>query len=107
KVRAAGVELEGDLRLSASLSVTASSGIIDSRFKGNTSLRDNRVPQVPEYNVGVNIRYNRAGWVATSQVRVTGMQFEDDLNAFPLRRATVVDLFGNRAFTRRVTVFAA
>jgi len=74
---------------------------------GATALRDNRVPQVPEYNLGLNIRYSRDAWTASSQVRVTGTQFEDDLNLFTLRRATVLDIFGSRRFTSRVKVFAA
>ena len=96
KLRSAGVEFEGDVRLPASLSVGFASAIVNARFKGDTSLRDNRVPQVPKYNVGVNIRYSRKPWTASGQLRVTGPQFEDDLNLFTLRRATVLDVFGSR-----------
>jgi iron complex outermembrane recepter protein len=53
------------------------------------------------------MRYSRGGWTATSQLRVTGLQFEDDLNVFPLHRATVVDLFGSRSFARKVSAFVA
>ena len=52
------------MRLPASWSVAFSSAIVDARFKGDTSLRDNRVPQVPEYNLGLNIRYSRNAWIA-------------------------------------------
>ena len=78
-----------------------------SRFAGNTSLRDKRVPQVPEYNVGLGIRYGRQPWSASAQIRVTGPQFEDDQNVFTLRRATVVDVFAGRTVARRLNVFAA
>src|SRR5207244_9219870 len=70
-----------------------------------TSLRDNRVPQVPEYNVGVNIRVTHNAWTASSQLRVTGAQFEDDLNLFTLRRATVLDVFSSRMLLGKVTAF--
>ena len=93
-----GVELEGELRLPASLSVGVSSAIVNSRFKGETSLRNNRVPQVPKYNVGVNVRYGDEKWIASGQFRVTGAQFEDDLNLFTLRRANVLDIYGSRRF---------
>ena len=107
KMRTAGVEVETGVRLPASLSVAFSSAIVNARFKGDTSLRNNRVPQVPQYNVGLNIRYSPREWTASSQLRVTGMQFEDDLNAFRLRRATVLDVFGSRRFTARISAFVA
>lgn len=107
KMRTAGVEFETGVRLPASFSAAFSSAIVDARFKGDTSLHDNRVPQVPAYNAGLNIRYSRDVWNASGQLRVTGAQFEDDLNLFRLRRATVLDLFGSRSFAGRVSAFVA
>jgi outer membrane receptor protein involved in Fe transport len=106
-VRADGIELEGDVRLPAALSVTLAAGIVRSRFAGDTSLRDKDVPQVPDYNVGAGLRYGGQPWSASAQLRITGPQFEDDQNLFTLRRATVVDLFVGRAIARRVNLFAA
>jgi outer membrane receptor protein involved in Fe transport len=40
-------------------------------------------------------------------VRVTGAQFEDDQNAFTLRRATVVDMYVGRSVVRQVQAFFA
>jgi hypothetical protein len=62
---------------------------------------------VPFYNLGVSTRYARRGWTASSQLRVTGPQFEDDLNAYKLRRATVLDMFGSRHLRSGVSVFVA
>ena len=107
KVRATGLEFEGDLRLPASLTVTLASGITNSSFKGETILRDNRVPQVPKYNVGVGVRYSDKGWTGSTQLRVTGSQFEDDQNLFVLRRATVVDIYVGRSVLRQVHAFVA
>ncbi len=107
KMRTAGVELEADVRLSPSWSAAFTSGIGDAKFKGDTSLNGNDVPQVPSYNVGVSTRYSRNAWQASAQLRVTGPQFEDDLNVYELRRATVFDVFGSRNVGRRLAAFVA
>ncbi|MBC7841880.1 MAG: hypothetical protein H7099_06195, partial [Gemmatimonadaceae bacterium] len=67
----------------------------------------NRVPKVPEYNLGLNNLYIYNAWMASGQLRVTVPQFEDDLNAFTLRRATVLDVFGSRSFGDKVSAFVA
>lgn len=107
RVWAAGIEAEGDIRLARSLAVGFSSAFVDARFAGDTSLRDNRVPQVPSYNLGVNIRYSHVAWTASSQLRTTGAQFEDDLNVYTLRRATVMDALVSRSLGPRASVFVA
>jgi hypothetical protein len=38
---------------------------------------------------------------------VTGSQFEDDQNAFTLRRRDVVDAYAGRLIARKVTAFVA
>ncbi len=106
KMQTAGIELEADVRLLPAWSAAFSSGIGQARFKGETSLRDNRVPQVPAYNLALSTRYTVNSWMASAQIRVTGPQFEDDLNAFLLRRATVLDVFGSRNIGR-VSAFVA
>jgi outer membrane receptor protein involved in Fe transport len=106
-LRATGLELEGEVRLPRSFSVGFASGIMSSHFRGNTPLAGKRTAQVPSYNVGLNLRYTQKAWTASSQVRVTGPQFEDDLNVFTLRRATVVDVFGSRTIAGRLNAFVA
>jgi len=107
RVQANGVELEGNVRLANGFAVNAATGITRVHYTGNTTLHGNRVPQVPSYNAAAGLQYNRAGWTGSAQLRVTGPQFEDDLNVFTLRRATVVDLFGGRTVTRWINVFVA
>jgi outer membrane cobalamin receptor len=107
KMRAAGVEFEANLRLPRSVSVALTSSIVDSRFTGNTRLRDFRVPQVARYSVGTSARYDDRRWTASTQLRVTGPQFDDDVNTRRLGRATVVDAFGGRTLARRVMIFVA
>ena len=107
KLQAAGFEFEGDVKLPHAVTVTFASGILNSTFKGDTSLRGNRVPAVPKYNVGVGARYVDRGWTGSAQLRVTGAQFEDDLNLFVLRRATVLDVYAGRSLLRQVQAFVA
>jgi outer membrane cobalamin receptor len=105
KLRSLGIEMEGDLRLWQSVSVGVTSAIVDARFKGDTSLRNYRAPQVANYTVGANVRYDHAAWHVSGQLRITGPQFEDDLNTLLLRRATVVDLLGSRSVGNRLSIF--
>jgi len=107
KVRAAGVEIEGDLRLRQPLTITAAVGILRSKFAGSGSLSGNQVPQVPAYNLAAGARYVNAGWTGSGQVRVTGRQYEDDQNTFILRRATVVDIYAGRDIVRQAQLFVA
>ena len=107
KVRAGGVELEGDVRLRQALTLTMAVGIQRSAFAGSGSLSGKLVPQVPRYNLGAGARYAAGGWNGSAQVRVTGRQFEDDQNAFILRRATVMDIYAGRDIVRQVQLFVA
>jgi outer membrane receptor protein involved in Fe transport len=106
-LHASGIELEGDLRVSSSLSASFAGGFVSSRFKGMTELRDKHVPQVPGYNIGIGARYTPRAWTASSQLRITGPQFEDDQNVFRLRQATVLDVFVGRTVSRGITAFVA
>lgn len=107
KMRSTGAEFEADVRLARSLSVALTSAVIDSRFTGRTRLRNYRVPQVANYSFGANVRYDNRPWTASGQLRVTGPQFDDDVNTRVLRRATVVDVYGGRTLARRVVAFVA
>jgi outer membrane receptor protein involved in Fe transport len=107
KVRAAGFEVEGDVRLPSALTVTLAAGILRSKFTGTGSLSGKVVPQVPRYNVGIGARYANYGWNGSVQVRITGRQFEDDQNTLILRRATVVDIFAGRNIVRQLQAFVA
>lgn len=107
KLRSIGVEFEGNLRLPHSVFVVVTSAIINSRFKGDTPLRNYRVPQVASYNVGLNVRYDDSVWIVSGLLRVTGPQFEDDVNTLMLHRATVFDMQASRRIARRLNAFIA
>jgi outer membrane receptor protein involved in Fe transport len=107
KLRSSGIEMEGEVRLPAAVAIQFTTGMVNARFKGDTSLRNNRVPQVPEFNMGAGLRYDGRPWSASAQFRLTGLQYEDDLNVYALRRATVFDLFGRRTLGTKASVFVA
>lgn len=106
RVRSAGVELEASWQAGA-FGTTMTAAVVDARFQGDTSVRSHRVPQVPHRQLGLDVRYAGGGWTASGQLRLTGRQFEDDLNLLELRGATVVDLMVARALARQWTSFAA
>jgi outer membrane cobalamin receptor len=106
-MRSTGVEFEGDVRLPHSWTAAFTASIIDARFTGATRLSGYRVPQVAKYSAGADIRFNSALWTASSQVRITGPQFDDDVNTRVLKRAAVVDVFGGRTLVRRIMTFVA
>ena len=106
-MRSAGVEFETDVRLPYALSVAVTGTIIDAQFTGTTRLRDFKIPQVAEYSLGADVHYNGTAWTASTQVRVTGPQFDDDVNTRLLRRTVVVDVFGGRTIVRRIMAFVA
>jgi outer membrane receptor protein involved in Fe transport len=93
--------------VSRALSVAVTGALIDSRFQGQTSLRDFRVPQVPQYSVVGTVRYRDPVWTGSGQLRVGGPQFDDDVNTRRLNRATVVDVFAGRVIARSKQVFVA
>lgn len=104
RVRSAGVELEAGWQ-SGAWGTTLTAAAVDARFTGEGAVRNNRVPQVPRSQLGVDVRYSQHGWTASGQLRVTGEQFEDDLNLLVLRRATVVDLMATRTVSSIVRAF--
>ena len=55
----------------------------------------------------MSTRYSRNAWLASAQLRLTGPQFEDDLNVYELRRAAVFDVFGSRKVASKVSAFVA
>jgi outer membrane receptor protein involved in Fe transport len=112
-IRATGLELEADTRLTNTLSASAQMVWTSSHFRGSIAtpaLKDNDVPQVPEVQGGVTLTWAepRLATVAT-QVRFSGKQFDDDLNtpAFVLNRYAVWDATVSRAIVRSLHAYLA
>jgi outer membrane receptor protein involved in Fe transport len=110
-VRAAGLELESDLRLHANWSIGGLVGVTRSSFTdapAQPALEGNRVPQVPSFQLGASVTYaDPRGFTGAVQARAFGAQFDDDLNAFELEGYGVVDASAAQELIRGVHVFVA
>lgn len=112
-IRATGVELEFDTRLTNTLSASGQMVFTSSHFRGSKAtpaIADNSVPQVPELQGGFALTWADPRWfTAATQVRFSGEQFDDDLNtpAFVLGSYGVWDATVSRAIVRGVNGFLA
>lgn len=110
-VRAAGLELEADVRPHRHWTIGGVVVLTRSTFTNTPAqpaLDGNRVPQVPSYQLGATVTYlDPQRFTAAMQVRTIGDQFDDDLNAFELEQFTVVDLTGSREVRRGLHAFVA
>jgi outer membrane receptor protein involved in Fe transport len=62
---------------------------------------------VPQYSVAGTVRYRDPVWMGSGLLRVTGPQFDDDVNTRTLNRAVVVDVFAGRSIGKRLLAFVA
>jgi outer membrane receptor protein involved in Fe transport len=107
--RARGLEADAEARVGAAFTVTASWLFVDSvvRESDPPALVGLRVPQVPRHQGSLSLRYSQSAVRAAVQLRFAGRQFDDDLNAFPLGRATVVDVLAARPIGRDAELYVA
>ena len=79
------------------------------RFPANAALEGLRVPQVPRHALTFRADYAaaRRAHAFSLQGRSSGVQFDDDLNRFPLRRFFTLDALASRRLTDEVEIFAA
>jgi outer membrane receptor protein involved in Fe transport len=112
-IRATGVEIEVDARLSNTLSANGQIVLTSSHFRGSVAtpaLEGNEVPQVPNWQGGVSLTWADPRLLtAATQIRFSGDQFDDDLNteAFILKKYAVWDATVSRASVRSVHLFVA
>lgn len=110
-VRAAGLEVEADLRVHPSVRVGGLAAVTRSTFTSapaQPALEGNRVPQVPSYQLGATATYlHPLGFTASAQARVVGAQFDDDLNRFELESYGVVDVSASQALRRGLHLFVS
>jgi len=109
QVGASGIEIEGDLRPHARMTVSLFAAFTSAHFVDTPkqpAIQDNRVPQVPRYHIGAGL-IAEAPRVATFsvQTRFVGAQFEDDLNELTLEDYVVVDTSATRPLTRTLHLF--
>jgi outer membrane receptor protein involved in Fe transport len=110
-IRAAGVEIEADARLTPTVSVNGQFVYTSSHYRGSVAtpaIEGNQVPQVPEVQGGVGVTWTDPRYVtASAQVRFSGEQYDDDLNQFVLDSYGVLDLQVSRAVTHGLVGFMA
>jgi outer membrane receptor protein involved in Fe transport len=108
-VRAAGVEVEAELRPTPAVLVSLSATTLRSRFAAGSdaALLGHRVPQVPTYQLAAAIRYASPAFTVTADVRALGAQFEDDRNTLRLDPSTMVDVMAERRVRDGARVFVA
>lgn len=112
-IRATGVEIELDTRLTNTLSANGQLVLTSSHFRGSVAtpaLEGNDVPQVPKWQGGVSVTWADPRIVtAATQIRFSGEQFDDDLNtaAFVLKKYAVWDATVSRQIVGGLHGFAA
>jgi outer membrane receptor protein involved in Fe transport len=111
EIRAAGVEMEADARLTPTLSLNGQIVYTSSHFRGSVAtpaIEGNEVPQVPTWQGGFGLTWTepRVATFAT-QVRFSGEQYDDDLNLFVLGAYGVMDVQVSRAITRGLVGFVS
>jgi outer membrane receptor protein involved in Fe transport len=112
-IRATGIEMEVDARLTNTLSMNGQLVLTSSHFRGSVAtpaLEGNDVPQVPFWQGGVSVTWADPRLVtAATQLRFSGDQWDDDLNtpAFQLKKYAVWDATVSRALVRGVQAFVA
>jgi len=110
-VRAAGLEIEADVRPHPHLTLGGLIAVTRSHFTetpAQPALEGNRVPQVPSYQLGATVTYtNPRLFTAAMQLRALADQFDDDLNEFELNGFTVVDASASKEVRRGMQAFVA
>jgi len=111
RLRAAGLELEADVRPTQKLVLSALAVVTRSRFGRSAELPElekKHVPQVPRYQLGLGASYSDPRAVTVqAQLRILGRQFDDDLNRFELRGFAVLDASATRSVAGGLQLFLA
>jgi outer membrane receptor protein involved in Fe transport len=114
RTRSRGVEMEAEAHLTASIMLSGGVQYVDPtvvNFTSTTALQNLeglQIPQVPRHVFTLQARYFKAHWLLlAAQGRFIGLQYDDDQNAFPLRRYFTMDVMASRPLTSALDVFVA
>ncbi|HUY14011.1 MAG TPA: TonB-dependent receptor [Terriglobia bacterium] len=109
--RSRGAELDADAQMTPSLTVSGGYQFVDATvlsFPSDITLQGLRVPQVPRNVFTVQARYAKSSLLTLGvQGRYTGLQYDDDLNQFPLNPAFELDAFVSHSFKHHLEVYSA
>jgi outer membrane receptor protein involved in Fe transport len=92
--RSRGLEIESDFRIARDWRLSAGYLFADARVDTGQ-----RIPQVPRSQATLQLSWRS---LVGAQARWSAMQFDDDLNEFPLRGYFVVDFFAAHPIVRNV-----
>lgn len=111
RTRSRGLELEWDARLTNRWNISGGYLFSDAtvtRFPANTALEGLRIPQIARHQFTSQLRYtNPRRATFGMQGRLTGAQFDDDQNRFPLNRYFTLDALASRHVAHNVEAFVA
>jgi outer membrane receptor protein involved in Fe transport len=109
-IRARGVELSAILKPNRNWELSGEYLLTDTsvlRFPANRTLEGLLVPQIPRNQFNFQISYTDGRWIAATQGRFVGKQFDDDLNTLPLKRFFTLDAQVSRAVSEQLRFFVA
>ena len=109
KTRTAGVEIDAETRLGR-VELNAGYLLADSRvkeFASNPVLVYKLIPQVPRHQFTFQSRLPYRTWVFAVQGRISGEQFDDDVNEFRLEPYFQLDAFVSKKVKERSEIFVA
>lgn len=111
KTRARGLELDAEFLWRKDLRVSASYLLVASRvaeFPDNPDLIGKFLPQVPRGQLNLQMFYRPPSRFSFGlQARISGAQFEDDLNSLRLRPFFTLDLFASYRVGKKIEIFTA
>ena len=98
--RSRGAEVDADQRLSSQWHLSAGYLFCDAVVTSG-DLAGKRLPQVPRNTATLQLAFTPSRGNAGMQARWSSMQFDDDVNRFPLRSYAVADLFASYPIATR------
>lgn len=113
RAHAPGMEIETEARVNGTLTLSGGFQYVDARVVSFpsppvVSLAGLEIPEVPRHVFTVQARYFKPHWVLLGvQGRFVGVQYDNDLNTFLLRRFFTMDLMASHRLTHALDVFLA
>ena len=111
KTRARGLELDAEFLPAKDLRFSASYLLVASRvaeFPDNPDLIGKFLPQIPPHQLNLQMFYRPPSRFSFgAQARISGAQFEDDLNNLRLRPFFSLDVFASYRAAKKVEIFTA
>jgi len=109
--RSRGLELEAFARLSGRWTLSGGYQFAQATvtsFPVEPALVGLWIPEIPRNTATLQAAYSHpSGWTFSLQSRYTGLQYDDDLNLFPLPPAFTLDALLSRRIGHRLEIYAA